>query len=75
LFTTGSYLKITEVTYIFGLLYTMVKLRDKFGENGLGYILGDFFTNSSGHLVDKIRQLGEKTLFKCIGFREFIFLI
>jgi phosphatidate phosphatase APP1 len=28
-----------------------LSLHMNFGKNGLGYILGDFFTNSSGHSV------------------------
>jgi hypothetical protein len=43
LFTLDSYLKITEVSHTFGLLYSMVKFKHNFGQkNGLGYILGDF---------------------------------
>jgi hypothetical protein len=38
--TSGSYFRITEVTPIFGLLYSTVML----AKNGSGYILGDFFS-------------------------------
>jgi hypothetical protein len=51
LFTLGSGLKITEVEHIFelptffhGASYAFI-----LSKNGLGSILGDFFTNSSGH--------------------------
>jgi hypothetical protein len=53
LFNTGSYLKITEVIYIFGLLYTMVKFRDKFGEKRIGLHFGWFFSQTN--LVTLIR--------------------
>jgi hypothetical protein len=41
-----GYMKITEVDNIFWLLYSTVMLT--FIKNKLGYILGDFFPNSSG---------------------------
>jgi hypothetical protein len=51
LLTSGRYLKISEVSYLFELLYSIIKFKHEIGsKNGLGYILGDvFFTNSSGH--------------------------
>jgi hypothetical protein len=53
LFTLGSYLKITEVTQMLVFLLPRRKPRINFGQkNGLGNILGDFFTNSSGHSAD-----------------------
>jgi hypothetical protein len=46
----GGFSKITELAQIFGLLFPQ---RSSYvfilAKNGLGYILGDFFTNSSGH--------------------------
>jgi hypothetical protein len=33
-----------------GYFFPQLWLCINFGKNGLGYILGDFFTNSSGHL-------------------------
>jgi hypothetical protein len=41
--------KITEVVQIFGLFFKRKKLLINFVKNGLGYVLGDFFTNSPGH--------------------------
>jgi hypothetical protein len=36
--------------YIFwGYSFPQLRFDIKFGKNGLGYILGEFFTNSSGH--------------------------
>jgi hypothetical protein len=35
---------------IFWTAFSMVKWSIRFDKNGLGYILGDFSTNSSGHL-------------------------
>jgi hypothetical protein len=51
LFALGSVLKITEVAQIFSLLFSMVRgvYVSISTNNWLGYILGDFFTNSSGH--------------------------
>jgi hypothetical protein len=49
----GSGLKLTKyVSHISGLLFSIVPVTYvlcNFGKNGLGYILGDFFTKSSGH--------------------------
>jgi hypothetical protein len=49
-FTFGSFLIITEevknrATFYYGTSYLCIN----FDKKGLGYILGDFFTNSSGH--------------------------
>jgi hypothetical protein len=43
--------KITEVAHILLLLFYKVKVVyiSFLTKNGLGYILGNFFTNSSGH--------------------------
>jgi hypothetical protein len=52
MFTFGSFLEITEVAQIFGILsYTYSKSYVLILKNGLGNILGGFFTNSSGHPV------------------------
>jgi hypothetical protein len=45
-----SFSKITEAAQIWGLFFTNGKICVPIlTKNGLGYILGDFFTNSSGH--------------------------
>jgi hypothetical protein len=48
LHTLGSFQKITEVGQMLKVMYVK-----SYGlvltKNGAGYILGDFFTNSSGH--------------------------
>jgi hypothetical protein len=49
--TLGYFLKTTKVAHILGATFSTVKVIHKIGKNGLGYILGDFFTNSSGHLA------------------------
>jgi hypothetical protein len=49
LFALGSFLKITEVDKILGLLFKWLKSCINFRKKGLGDILGDFFTNTSGH--------------------------
>jgi hypothetical protein len=52
LFALGTYVKTTEVAHIFGLLNSTVKVYALIlTKPGLGYILGEFFTNSSGHPV------------------------
>jgi hypothetical protein len=43
----GSVLKITEEAEKFWLLFFQNCVN--FSKYGVGYILGDFFTNSSGH--------------------------
>jgi hypothetical protein len=47
----GSFVKISEMAQIMGLLLSTVKVTYVFifARNELGYILGDFFTNASGH--------------------------
>jgi hypothetical protein len=48
----ASFMSITEVTQIYGPhCFPLKKFCTNFYKNGLGYILGDFFTNWSGHLV------------------------
>jgi hypothetical protein len=47
-----SFSKITEAAKIWGLLFpTVKKFLQILTKTGLGYILRDFFTNSSGHPV------------------------
>jgi hypothetical protein len=49
LFTSGLFLKITEVAQILKLLFARVKSYALIStKDGLGYVLGDFYTNSSG---------------------------
>jgi hypothetical protein len=43
------FLKLAKMTYMFGLLFSQLMIRIEFFKNELGYILGTFFTNSSGH--------------------------
>jgi hypothetical protein len=47
----GSFLQIKEIAQIIGLLISAVYIRFVFilTKNGLGYILGDPFTKTSGH--------------------------
>jgi hypothetical protein len=45
----GCLLKITELDLIFGLLYLFSNYVLILTKYGLGFVLGDFFTNSSGH--------------------------
>jgi hypothetical protein len=46
----AAFWKITEVVHIFQLLFSTVKWYELIlTKHGLGYVLGDFFTNSSGH--------------------------
>jgi hypothetical protein len=42
-------LKITEIAHTYVLLFSLLMLCINVGKNVLGYILGDFSTNSSGH--------------------------
>jgi hypothetical protein len=46
-----SFSKITEVAHIDGPLFSTIKVTYALilTKKGLGYILGDFLTNSSGH--------------------------
>jgi hypothetical protein len=46
-------MKIKELADMFGLLFPQLIICINFDKKGLGYILGDFFTNSSGHPADK----------------------
>jgi hypothetical protein len=50
-FTLGSFLKIIYLssTNLWVTFFHGKKLCINFDKNGLGYILGDFFTSSSGH--------------------------
>jgi uncharacterized membrane protein len=50
LFSLARLLKMTEVAEIIGILISTVTVVHQFRhKNWLGCILGDFFTNSSGH--------------------------
>jgi hypothetical protein len=51
LFTLGSQFLIAEVAHKVGVLLATVKVMYALilSKNVLGYILGEFFTNSSGH--------------------------
>jgi hypothetical protein len=51
LFYLGSLLKLSKVAQILGLCITTVQVTYVLilTKNGLGYILVDFFINSSGH--------------------------
>jgi hypothetical protein len=78
--TLGSALKITYVSHIFGLLNSLFKfcssLSTKFDKNVFGYILGDFFTNSSGHpaahlhILTKIDILGRALCLNSRGLKS-----
>jgi hypothetical protein len=50
-FTLGSFVKITEEAHIFYATFFQCKgyLHINVDKNGLGYILHDLSTNSSGH--------------------------
>jgi hypothetical protein len=47
----GKVFLIAEVPLIFGLLFPLLTSCTNFEKNGLGGILGDFFTKTSGHPV------------------------
>jgi hypothetical protein len=49
IFSLGCFMKNTNLSQIFVPLFYTVKVIIIFTKNGLGCILGDFFTNSSGH--------------------------
>jgi hypothetical protein len=49
LFTSSRFLKITKGDQMFGLLLSTKTYVFIFVNNRLGYILGGFFTSSSGH--------------------------
>jgi hypothetical protein len=51
LFTSGSFFKITEVEYIhIWTIFSIISVKYLFWQkNGLGYILGNIFTNASGY--------------------------
>jgi hypothetical protein len=61
LFTLGNFLKITKVANIFGLPFSTLI----WAKNGLGYALGDFFKNTSGHPGVAVKNGGEKN-FHCL---------
>jgi hypothetical protein len=45
--------KITVIALIIGLFFRLQKPCTNMNKTGLGYVLGDFLTNSSGHPGDK----------------------
>jgi hypothetical protein len=47
----AGFFKLKKVDDIFRLLLPTIGYALSLQKNGLGYILGDFFTNSSGHPV------------------------
>jgi hypothetical protein len=47
-FSSSFFLKITEVSPKIWNIFIRKKLWTHFGKNSFGYILVDFFTNSSG---------------------------
>jgi hypothetical protein len=49
LFTMGSFLRSQKQPYIWATFIHQKIQAIKFTKNGLGYISGDFFKNSSGH--------------------------
>jgi hypothetical protein len=49
MFTLSSFLKITIVALIFGLLFSTVKEMQYFAKKWVGLYFGLFLTNSSGH--------------------------
>jgi hypothetical protein len=50
-------LKNTKVAQILGIFKKSIDSVSNFTKNGLGYILGDFFTNSSGRPVANLLKL------------------
>jgi hypothetical protein len=64
LFTLGSFLNITEVAQCLSHVFILTK-------NGLGHILADFFTNSSGHPVGEVQKPGSKTRFSVTAWTIF----
>jgi hypothetical protein len=56
--------KLLEIAHILGLFFPSLELALIVTKNRLGYSLGDFFTNSSGHPV----PTGHKALFFSIEF-------
>jgi hypothetical protein len=64
----GTIWKITLVSHYIGRFLTRKKLCIDFDRNGLGYILGDFCTNSSGHPAQK--QRGRHVHFRHTGLPD-----
>jgi hypothetical protein len=53
----------TELAHILGQLFSTVKaMHVLIGKNKLGYILGDSFTNSSGHPVSRLYCFTTKSI-------------
>jgi hypothetical protein len=59
------FLKIREAAQTSGLLLFTVKVIQKFDKNGLGYNLGDIFTNTSGHPARNVDNHIFKTAERC----------
>jgi hypothetical protein len=55
LFTLGIVLKITEVAQFLGYFFPRKHLRINFDKKCLGRILGNFFTNVSGHPAEELQ--------------------
>jgi hypothetical protein len=55
-------LKITEGAHIFGYFFPRIRLSINFDKNGLGYTLGHFFENASGHPVCQGSKTSRATL-------------
>jgi hypothetical protein len=54
-FTFGSVLKISTLAQILGYCFPRYQIMN-FYKKWLDYILGDYFTNSSGHPARKVRE-------------------
>jgi hypothetical protein len=61
--TLGSFFEKREVAQILGLLFSTVRVMFQYLRKNLGYILGNFFTNSSGHpcLQEKVKKNRERS--------------
>jgi hypothetical protein len=71
LFTLGSLCKITKEVQILGILFPMLKVMHSVSQkNGLGYILGDFFSIISGHTDHEFEAsfVTKTALEKCTEF-------
>jgi hypothetical protein len=66
LFYFGHFLRITDVAQFLGYVFPLYELCIRLDKNGLGYILGDFVINSSGHpawMDGVMTKFGWKTFF------------
>jgi hypothetical protein len=57
IFAIGSYIKISEAAHFFGYFIQQLSLCFNLNKNGLGYILVEFFINSSGNPASRRHQL------------------